>query len=58
MQNRDVPPETEVFVIHGGTIMAVCEALHGGNYYDYHIPNAGILRAEWNGGRLCDLVKL
>ena len=46
------------FIVHGGTIMAVCEALHGGNYYDYHIPNAGILRAEWNGGRLCDLVKL
>lgn len=46
------------FVVHGGTVMAVCEALHGGNYYDYHLPNGGILRAEWDGKRLDGLEKL
>ena len=50
--------ENVVFIVHGGTIMAICEALHGGDYYAYHIPNGGMLRAEWNGTRLFSLEKL
>ena len=50
--------ETAAFVVHGGTIMAVCEALHGGDYYSYHLPNGGIYRADWDGEHLTHLEKL
>ena len=46
------------FVVHGGTIMAVCEAFHGGEFYSYHVPNGGGFRADWDGSRLSDLEKL
>lgn len=46
------------FVVHGGTIMAICEAFHGGDYYSYHIPNGGIYRAEWDGERLVNLERV
>ena len=49
---------TAAFVVHGGTIMAICEAFCGGQFYDYHLPNGGMIRAEWNGEKLCDLEKL
>lgn len=49
---------TAAFVVHGGTIMAVCEAFCGGAFYTYHLPNAGMYRAEWDGNRLCHLERL
>ena len=49
---------TAAFVVHGGTIMAVCEALHGGEFYSYHLPNGGMYRCDWDGQRLHDLEKL
>lgn len=30
---------TAAAVVHGGTIMAILSAAHGGDYYDYQIPN-------------------
>lgn len=50
--------EDAAFVVHGGTIMAICEAFHGGDYYSYHVPNGGIIRADWDGRTLTDLEKL
>ncbi|MBQ4464373.1 MAG: histidine phosphatase family protein [Oscillospiraceae bacterium] len=50
--------DPSVFVVHGGTIMAICEAFHGGDYYDYQIPNGGMIRAVWDGSLLRDLEKL
>ena len=49
---------TAAFVVHGGTIMAVCEALHGGEFYSYHLPNGGMYRCDWDGQRLHDLERL
>ena len=49
---------TCAFVVHGGTIMAVCEAFCGGTFYQYHVPNAGGFRAEWDGSRLTDPERL
>ena len=49
---------TAAFIVHGGTIMAICEAFHGGEFYSYHLPNGGICRADWDGEKLCDLEKL
>lgn len=50
--------DPSVFVVHGGTIMAICEAFHGGTYYSYQLPNGGIYRAIWDGISLHDLEKL
>ncbi len=49
---------TSAFVVHGGTIMSICEAFHGGEFYTYHLPNGGIFRADWDGERLTDLERL
>jgi alpha-ribazole phosphatase len=49
---------TAAFVVHGGTIMAICEALHGGEFYSYHLLNGGIFRADWDGERLTELERL
>lgn len=32
------------FVVHGGTIMAVCEAFAGGGFYDWQVENGGGFR--------------
>ncbi|MDO5156821.1 MAG: histidine phosphatase family protein [Eubacteriales bacterium] len=32
-------PQTVVAVVHGGTIMAVCSSVLGGDYFDYQVKN-------------------
>lgn len=41
-------------VVHGGVIMAICEAyaLPRRDFYSYHLPNGGLLRARYEGGTL------
>lgn len=41
-------------VVHGGVIMAICEAytLPRRDFYSYHLPNGGLLRARYAGGTL------
>lgn len=34
-------PLQVIAVVHGGTIMAVCSSLFGGDYFDYQIPCGG-----------------
>ena len=40
------------FVVHGGVIMAILErfARPQRDFYDYHIPNGGILAGYWDSG--------
>ena len=41
-------------VVHGGVIMAICEAyaMPRRDFYSYHLPNGGLLRARYEGGTL------
>lgn len=54
MQNRDVPPETEVFVIHGGTIMAILSEYGRPekSYYDWYVKNGHGYECDWDGSFL------
>ena len=40
------------FVVHGGVIMAILEhfARPQRDFYDYHIPNGGMIAGSWNDG--------
>lgn len=39
LSDTEEKDKTQVFVVHGGTIMSVLSALTGINYYDFQIPN-------------------
>ena len=46
--------QTAAFVIHGGCIMAILEALAEPKrgFYEYHIPNGAMLRCDFDGSTL------
>jgi len=46
--------KTAAFVVHGGVIMAILEALcsMGLGFYDYHMENGKMLRARLENGRI------
>lgn len=48
------PGQTCAFVVHGGVIMAILEALARPqqDYYSYHLPNGGVYCCEWEKGTL------
>lgn len=47
------PEERIALVIHGGTIMALLEALEDGHaFYRWQAPNGGGFRCQWDGERL------
>ena len=56
LQTAQSVPEgkTAAFVVHGGVIMAVLEALcgEGLGFYDYHMENGEMLRARLENGRI------
>ena len=46
--------QSAAFVMHGGCIMAICEALARPrrDFYSYHIANGQYLTAHWDGEAL------
>lgn len=42
-----------VFVIHGGTIMAIMQKLFGGNFYDYQIRCGGMFSFDYDTAAEC-----
>lgn len=52
-------PERLAFVVHGGTIMILLEALETSRqFYRWQAPNGGGFRCRWRDGRLTDVEKL
>ena len=47
------PEDRIALVVHGGTIMALLEALEDGHeFYRWQAPNGGGFRCQWDGERL------
>ena len=43
-----------VFVVHGGTVMAIMSELKGGSFYDFYVPNLGEYTFEFRGAGISD----
>jgi len=51
--SRHRPEDTIALVVHGGTIMALLEALEDSHqFYRWQAPNGGGYRCQWDGERL------
>lgn len=55
---EDASCGSTAFIVHGGTIMALLEALHGGSFYDYNLGNGDIYQAEYDGKRISGLKRI
>jgi len=50
---RHGPEDKIALVVHGGTLMALLEALEDSHqFYRWQAPNGGGYRCQWDGGRL------
>ena len=56
---RHGPEDRIALVVHGGTIMALLEALEPSHqFYFWQAPNGGGFRCRWAEGELVDVEKL